>query len=76
VLVVEAEPGLPSIERDVAAAVERAIGFTPDRVLVQAPRTIARTANGKIRHAVVRDQLISSRFRSNPRVISSGLPVR
>jgi fatty-acyl-CoA synthase len=76
VVVVEAEPGLTSIEREVAAAVEGAIGFAPDRVLVQAPKTIARTANGKVRHAVVRDQLASSRFRSNPSVISPGLSSR
>ena len=34
----------------VSAAVTRAVGFAPDRVLVVAPRTIPRTANGKVRH--------------------------
>jgi long-chain acyl-CoA synthetase len=72
VVVIEAEGDASSIEIAVAAAIERAIGFAPDRVLVQAPRTIARTANGKIRHAVLRDQLTPSRFRNNPSVISDG----
>ena len=72
VVVIEAEGDPSSIEIAVAAAVERAIGFAPDRVLVQAPRTIARTANGKIRHAVLRDQLTPSRLRNNPSVTSDG----
>jgi acyl-CoA synthetase (AMP-forming)/AMP-acid ligase II len=71
-VVVETEEHHSSIERSVASAIERAIGFAPDRVLVQPPRTIARTANGKIRYAVLRDQLTPSRFRSNPSVISEG----
>jgi acyl-CoA synthetase (AMP-forming)/AMP-acid ligase II len=68
----EAEPGAGDVERAVATAVEQAIGFPPDRVLVQGPRTIARTSNGKIRHAVLRDQLSASRLRSSPSVISEG----
>ncbi|MGZ7080242.1 MAG: hypothetical protein ACXVJT_12570, partial [Thermoanaerobaculia bacterium] len=73
IVVVEVEPGTAFIERDVAAAVERAIGFAPDRVLAQPLRTIARTANGKIRHSVLRDQLTPSRFRSNPSVTSDAV---
>ncbi|HEV7238421.1 MAG TPA: AMP-binding protein [Thermoanaerobaculia bacterium] len=76
VVVVEVEEAASRIEIEVAAAVERAIGFSPDRVIVQAPRTIARTANGKIRHAVLRDQLTPSRLRSNPSVISDGFSNR
>jgi acyl-CoA synthetase (AMP-forming)/AMP-acid ligase II len=72
VLVVESEPVAVDVERAVATAVEQAIGFPPDRVLVQGPRTIARTSNGKIRHAVLRDQLTASRLRSSPSVISEG----
>lgn len=72
VLVVESEPGTVDVERAVAAAVEEAIGFPPDQVLVQGPRTIARTSNGKIRHAMLRDQLSESRLRSSPSVISEG----
>ena len=58
VVVVEREPGAEDVERRVAAAVEEAIGFAPDRVVVQEPRTIPRTPNGKIRHAVLREQLM------------------
>lgn len=76
VLVVEAEGDASSIEIEVMNAVERAVGFPPDRVLVQAPRTIARTANGKIRHALLRDQLTPSRFRNNASEISDGLSSR
>jgi len=57
VVVVEAEGNVPGLSERVAEAVERAIGFAPDRVVVQPPRTIPRTANGKIRHAMLRDQL-------------------
>jgi acyl-CoA synthetase (AMP-forming)/AMP-acid ligase II len=71
-VVVETEEHDSSIGRRVASAIERAIGFVLDRVLVQPPRTIARTANGKIRYAALRDQLTPSRFRSNPSVISEG----
>ena len=49
---VEIDPACePSrIAEDVAAAIEKALGFAPDRVVVLAPRTLPRTANGKIRH--------------------------
>jgi acyl-CoA synthetase (AMP-forming)/AMP-acid ligase II len=56
VVVVETEQH--DIATLVAEAVERAIGFAPDRVVVQPPRTIPRTANGKIRHSVLRSQLL------------------
>jgi acyl-coenzyme A synthetase/AMP-(fatty) acid ligase len=57
---VESETDGASIERLVRTAVLQAIGIAPDRVLVQEPRTIPRTSNGKIRHAVLRDQLTAS----------------
>ncbi len=44
---------------DVAAAIETALGFAPDRVLVLAPRTLPRTANGKLRHPELRRELIA-----------------
>ncbi|HTG34771.1 MAG TPA: AMP-binding protein [Thermoanaerobaculia bacterium] len=46
------------IAEDVAAAIEKALGFAPDRVVVLAPRTLPRTANGKIRHPELRRELI------------------
>jgi fatty-acyl-CoA synthase len=72
VVVVEIDPGSPSVEAEVRSAVERAIGVAPDRVIEQPPRTIPRTNNGKIRHAVLRDQLTPSNLRSNPSVSSEG----
>ncbi len=51
-----AEPSRLAVE--MAAAVEAALGFAPDRVVVLAPRSIPRTANGKIRHPVLRRELI------------------
>jgi acyl-CoA synthetase (AMP-forming)/AMP-acid ligase II len=55
---IEADPAsalpLAQLTTAVAAAVEAAIGFAPDRLLVLAPRTIPRTANGKIRHQELR----------------------
>lgn len=61
VVVVEAEPSDTVIASRVSEAVERAIGFAPDRVIVQPPRTIPRTMNGKIRHAELRTQLMARR---------------
>jgi acyl-CoA synthetase (AMP-forming)/AMP-acid ligase II len=57
---VEADPvAEPSrLAADVAAAIEKALGFAPDRVLVLVPRTLPRTANGKIRHPELRRELI------------------
>jgi acyl-CoA synthetase (AMP-forming)/AMP-acid ligase II len=56
---VEADPEAApeEIATAVAGAVEAAAGFTPEVVLVLAPRSIPRTANGKIRHAVLRREL-------------------
>jgi acyl-CoA synthetase (AMP-forming)/AMP-acid ligase II len=58
VVVVEAEPRDKPIAALVAEAVERAVGFAPHRVVVQPPRSIPRTANGKVRHAALRDELM------------------
>lgn len=62
VVVVEAEPAharpAGGMAAAVAAAVEQAIGFAPDSVLVAAPRTIPRTRNGKIRHQALQDLLV------------------
>ncbi|MBK5260360.1 MAG: AMP-binding protein [Thermoanaerobaculia bacterium] len=57
VVVVETDPDAKEVERLVMAAVERALGFAPHRVIVAKPRTIPRTSNGKIRHAELRRQL-------------------
>lgn len=58
-VVVEADPSKPV--RPLEAAVRQAIvhtsGFGPEHVRVVAPRTIPRTANGKVRHDRLRAQL-------------------
>ena len=59
-LAVEVDPETDprAVSGAVAQAVEAAAGFAPDRVVVMAPRSIPRTANGKIRHAVLREKLL------------------
>lgn len=61
VLALEADPAAepPRLARAVSAAVEEALGFAPDGVLVLAPRTIPRTPNGKVRHAVLRNAILA-----------------
>ncbi len=61
-VVVEAEASGSPAADEVAAGVSRAIvatsGFAPGRIAVVPPRTIPRTANGKIRHAHLRSLLV------------------
>lgn len=45
------EPARAGLERAIAEAVTARLGFAPARVLLVPPRTIPRTANGKLRHA-------------------------
>jgi acyl-CoA synthetase (AMP-forming)/AMP-acid ligase II len=83
VVAVEADPMAVAeasrLAAAVAAAIESAVGFAPDRVLVLEPRTIPRTSNGKVRHRELRRELIeggleayASRMRSSPRLSSEG----
>jgi acyl-CoA synthetase (AMP-forming)/AMP-acid ligase II len=60
VLAAEADPAAtpPQLAAAVSRAIEEVVGFAPDRVVLLAPRTIPRTANGKIRHRRLRDELI------------------
>ena len=39
------------------------MGFAPAEVLLVAPRTIPLTANGKIRHAILKEQLRRSEIK-------------
>jgi acyl-CoA synthetase (AMP-forming)/AMP-acid ligase II len=79
VVAVEADPAAVSapqlLAEAVAAAIEKVVGFAPDRVLVLPPRTIPRTANGKIRHQELRRELIErdpSSILSRPNPNSAG----
>lgn len=81
VLAVEADPAAePSqLAWAVSAAVEEALGFAPDGVLVLAPRTIPRTPNGKVRHAVLRNAILAGDLerveRGGSVLFSAGLAV-
>ena len=68
-------PREPSrLAADVAAAIETALGFAPDRVVVLAPRTLPRTANGKIRHPELRRELIDGDLERRGAVLFSAPP--
>ena len=43
------------ISAEIADAASGALGFPPGKVMLVAPRTIPLTANGKIRHAILKD---------------------
>jgi acyl-CoA synthetase (AMP-forming)/AMP-acid ligase II len=72
VVVVEADAAVSALESSVQTAIERALGTLSVRVLVQPPRSIPRTYNGKVRHAVLRDQILASKARISPSVVSEG----
>ena len=61
VLAVEADPAAepPRLAVAASAAIEKALGFAPDGVLVLAPRTIPRTRNGKVQHAMLRNAIVA-----------------
>jgi acyl-CoA synthetase (AMP-forming)/AMP-acid ligase II len=76
VLAVEADPqaALPQLAAAVAGAIEKALGFAPDRVVVLAPRTLPRTANGKIRHQVLRSELMDGELARRGAVLFNAQP--
>jgi fatty-acyl-CoA synthase len=76
VLAVEADPAAEASQLAwaVSAAVEETLGFAPDGVLVLAPRTIPRTPNGKVRHAVLRDAILAGDLEGSV-LFSAGLAV-
>lgn len=63
VVVVEArnEPPEEGLATAIQAAVRAEVGVVPGRILFVTPRTIPLTANGKLRHAVLRQQLLDQR---------------
>lgn len=64
----------PRLAAAAAAAVERTIGFAPDRVVVLAPRSIPRTANGKTRYTALAEELAAGRLEESGAVLFSGRP--
>ncbi len=81
VVAVEADPATAGAPLKLAAAatlatraieaIEAAVGFAPDAVLVLAPRTIPRTPNGKTRHQLLRQQLASGEIERGGGVLFS-----
>lgn len=81
VLVVELDPteghSPPQLAAAAAAAVEAVAGFAPESVVVLAPRSIPRTANGKVRHQETRRMLLEGELdRDGSVLFSSRRPVR
>lgn len=58
------EPARAGLERAIAEAVTARLGFAPARVLLVPPRTIPRTANGKLRHAELAAAVAAGTFAS------------
>ena len=75
VLVVELDPSEgPSPAKLAAAAfaaVEAVAGFAPESVVVLGPRTIPRTANGKVRHQETRRRLLEGDFERDGAILFS-----
>jgi fatty-acyl-CoA synthase len=76
VLAIEADPATePSqLAWAVSVAIEEALGFAPDGVLVLASRAIPRTPNGKVRHAALRDAILAGELERSV-LFSAGLAV-
>lgn len=75
VVAVEIESGAADPERvasAVSGAVQDDLGFAPDGVMVLAPRSIARTWNGKIRHAALRQEIEDGTLAGKDAVLFSG----
>jgi acyl-CoA synthetase (AMP-forming)/AMP-acid ligase II len=77
---VEADPAAAVSPSQIAAAaaraIETAVGFAPDAVLVLAPREIPRTPNGKTQHQVLRQQLALGEIERRDGVLFSNLRPR
>jgi fatty-acyl-CoA synthase len=71
-----AEEPLSQLAAAVASAVEAALGFAPDVVLVLAPRTIPRTANGKVRHRLLQAWLAGGELDRRGAVLFSSRRLR
>jgi acyl-CoA synthetase (AMP-forming)/AMP-acid ligase II len=67
----DADHDLDQLMRDVAESVRRAIGFLPERVVVLKPRTLPRTANGKLRHDVLRTALMDGTLQREGAIVTS-----
>lgn len=75
VLVVEPAPGPGPAPAELAAtaaeAVAGVLGFGPSRIVVLAPRSIPRTGNGKVRHAVLAEALATGELEARGAILLS-----
>ncbi len=53
------ERDLPQISRTIVTEVQRSTGYSPQEVVLVAPRTIPRTRNGKIRYELLRELFLT-----------------
>lgn len=60
VVAVEVDGEDERVKREIAEAMQRELGFAPERVLTFARNTLPRTYNGKLRHDALRQQLESA----------------
>ncbi|HEX2835825.1 MAG TPA: AMP-binding protein [Thermoanaerobaculia bacterium] len=60
VVAVEADAEEERVKREIVEAIQRELGFAPERVLTFARNTLPRTYNGKLRHDALRQQLESA----------------
>ena len=65
-----------AIAAAVAQRIRQALGFAPERVIAVKPRTIPITANGKIRHDVLRAQLVDGAFATSGDAVISSVSTR
>lgn len=54
---------------EVVARIHERLGLRPGRVLLLSPRSIPRTANGKVRHAALREAYLDGTLRREGRVV-------
>ena len=60
---------LPQISRTVVAEVQRATGYSPQEVVLVAPRTIPRTRNGKIRYERLRELFLTEELAQQGQIL-------
>lgn len=68
---VDAEEDLERVMREVAESIRGAVGFLPECVVVLKARTLSRTANGKLRHDVLRAGLSDGTLQREGAILTS-----
>ena len=63
------EAQMENLEIEIVAALYRRLGFRPGRVYLVKPRTIPRTPNGKIQHALLKQRYLAGTLRDQARIL-------